>query len=64
MSIASWITFLLGIFAGLVIGRLSFVDHYFDTYPQIEVFGFPILAVATLIIVTVKNNRNLFKLEM
>ena len=60
MSIASWITFLLGIFAGLVIGRLSFIDHYFDTHPQIEVFGFPILAVAILIIVTVKKQPKPF----
>jgi len=39
---------------------LSFIDHYFDTYPQIEVVGFPILAVAILIIVTVKKQPKPF----
>lgn len=57
----NWVRVGLGIFMGIIIGRLSFVDHYFDTHTQVEVFAFAIVAVAILVIATIKNNQNLFK---
>lgn len=46
-----WIFFCLGTLAGILIGRLSFVDYFLDNHPYFDIFYlFPIVFGSLLII--------------